>query len=104
MVTFNILKVILVFLLFHGLHGLFTPQWVHAKAEQLWPAWRALMNHATAIEVQTWILNVREVLFLSSWFVVFSTALSLIIPRILFVRGSKLAELEHRRNMLYDGY
>ena len=104
MVTFNILKVILLFLLFHGLYGLLTPDWVHAKSDQLWPAWRVLVNQATAVEVQTWILNVREVLLLSSWFVVFSTAVSLIIPRIFFVRGSKQAELEHRRNMLYDGY
>ena len=104
MICCNVIKVLLLFMIFHYVRTLITPDTVHHFFDRLWPAFRPFMSPESAVVVQDWMVNMREVMILSSWWALAITTMSLCIPFMFFQIGAKKAAEEHRRNVLYDAY
>jgi cbb3-type cytochrome oxidase subunit 3 len=104
MIWCHAIKILLLFMVFHYLRTLISPDSVHAFFNRLWPAFRPFMPPESAVVVQDWMMHMREVMILSSWWALAITMISLCIPYVYFQIGAKKAAEEHRRNVLYDAY
>lgn len=94
-------KVVLLFIIFHGIRTVITPESVHHAFNILWPLLRLGMGDESAVIVQNWLVSMREVFIVSSWLALASTAICLAIPYIYFQLGHAKAAEQHRRHMLY---
>lgn len=104
MIYCNVFKILILFLAFHGIRNVLTPEFAHNIFDTLWPALRPFMSTDSAVVFQDWMVNMREVMIVSSWWALATTLLSLLVPYVYFQRGEKRAAEEHRLNVLYDGY
>jgi hypothetical protein len=100
----SILKVLLVFFLYHFMYVRFTPEFVSHLMTSAYPAARPFMSVEHWDKVFYWFIAMRDSLFKSGVFVVLSTLLCLGIPGISFMIGSLNANRESRLKREYDGY
>lgn len=99
-----VVKVLLLFIAFHGLHHAISPESVHQLFETLWPVLGRIMSDSSAVIIQDWMINLREVMVLSSWFVLLIALLEVALPALYCWLGHRLAAEEFRLNLLYDGH
>lgn len=98
------IKVVLLFILFHTLRAAMTPESTQHAFHVVWPVFQPTMSEASAVIVQDWMLNMREVLIVSSWMALAFTVVGLAIPYYYCAVGQVQAAEEHRKNILYDRY
>lgn len=98
------IKIVLLFIVFHTLRAAITSESTQTVFLALWPAFRPSMSEESAVILQDWMLNMREVLIVSSWLAFAVTVVGLLIPYYYCYVGEIRAAEEHRKNILYDRY
>lgn len=100
----SVVKVLLLFIAFHGLHHAISPESVHQVFETLWPLLSPVMSDRSAVMVQDWMINLREILVISSWAVLWIALIEMALPALYCWLGFRLAAEEYRLNVIYDGH
>ena len=100
----QVIKIVLLFIVFHSLRSVITPESTHKAFTVFWPALRPAMSEESAVIVQDWMMNMREVFIVSSWLAFAVTMVGLVIPYYYCYIGQIQAAEEHRKNILYDRY
>ncbi len=101
-VTGSVLKMILVFFIYHFLYLKITPEVIsHVMTSGYWMA-RPFVGLEQWDTTFLWLVDMRNALFKSGFFVVISTMLCLAIPAVSFVMGSINAKREDRLKRQYD--
>jgi hypothetical protein len=98
------IKVVLLFMVFHTLRAAITPEAIQQLWTVFWPALHPIMSDASAVMIQDWMLQMREVFIVSSWLALAVTVIGLTIPSLYCAVGHIRATEEHRKNILYDRY
>ncbi|MDI3467623.1 MAG: hypothetical protein OJF50_006444 [Nitrospira sp.] len=100
----SVLKMLLVFFLYHFLYVKFTPEFLSHLMTSAYPAARPFVSLDQWDTAFYWLVSMRDSLFKSGVFVVFSTVLCFAIPGVSFVIGSANAQREARLKREYDGF
>jgi hypothetical protein len=103
-VTGSFIKMLLIFLVFHYMYWTITPQVISSAMSASYWLVRPVLTLETWDAVFYWAVEMRNVLFRSSIFVVVSTLLCLLIPLLSFLLGSYQATSEDAKRRRYDGY
>jgi hypothetical protein len=101
-VTGSVIKMVLVFFTYHFLYLKMTPEWISHMLTATYVAARPFVTLDQWDTFFFWLVEMRNALFRSGFFVVISTMLSLAIPAISFVVGSIRAKKEDVLKRRYD--
>ncbi|RMH36221.1 MAG: hypothetical protein D6690_07130 [Nitrospirae bacterium] len=100
-VTANVLKVLVLFLAYHLAFDFLTEERIVAFYELLWRVGRGVLGEDLILALAEWTFDLRIVLWKSAYAVIAITAVSLLIPFVVFLIGKYSVQREYALQQQY---